>query len=390
MGEGTDAPVLVPIPYASPIARWLRLAAVAMTVLLAVPTPARASSPPAAAWVVVDADSGAVLEEANARTPLPPASLTKVLTALAVVGALPPSATVAVSQRAADVPFGWLMEAGEQWRVDDALPGLLIGSANDAAMALAEAASGSVEAFAATMDATAAALGMRDRPVLRDPVGLDGPEGLAGGNLISAGDLAIAARALLAEPRLAPLVGLRDHTVVGRGGAPQRLVSHNKFLRSYPGAMGMKTGYTGRAGYCLIAVARREGRTLIAVVMRSPRMYASASVLLDRGFASRRAPPADWLPARVWPLPPTPVVEVPASVPDAHGVPAAAVRPKRPVLASSSAVEHGVPKKAPSALRASFAVIVIGAMVLGSARLNRASRGRLPPLKAACSDSTGQ
>ena len=337
-------------------------------VLLAVPAPAHAAAP--ASWVVVDADTGAVLDEANARTPLPPASLTKVFTALAVVRALPPSSTVTVSTRAAGIPFGWMMRAGEQWPVDEALTALLLASANDAAMALAEQVSGSAEAFAPTLEATAVALGARDHPVLRDPAGLDGRYGVGGGNLVSAADLAIAARAVMAEPRLASVVGLRERALAGPDGAPRRLANHNKLLSSYPGAVGMKTGYTRRAGHCLIAVARREGRTLVAVVMGAPRVYETAAALLDRGFALPATPALDRVPPPTWPLAPLPAVEGRAHGP---GV-LPALAPPLPVA------RPGAPPLPASALRASLAVLVLAAVAVVGAWVARASRPQTPGL----------
>ena len=266
--------------------------------LVGAPRAAAAEVPPAAAWVLVDAGSGAVLDGANARTPLPPASLTKVVTALAVARSLPPAATVPVSPRAAAMPPTRLgMRAGQVWQVGDALAALLLSSSNDAAMALAESVSGTAERFSATMQDTAAQLGMRDRPVLRDPAGLDGAAGLGGGNLLSAADLAIAARAALDDPRVASVMGLRDHRLTGPDGSPRRLVNHNRLLWSYPGAVGVKTGYTRAAGHCLIAAARRDGRTVIAVVMHGSDVYSTARALLDRGFAMAPPPSAERLPA---------------------------------------------------------------------------------------------
>jgi D-alanyl-D-alanine carboxypeptidase len=121
--------------------------------------------------------------------------------------------------------------------------------------------------------------------VLHDPAGLDDEFSVGGGNLISARDLAIASRAVLAEPRLAEFVGTREYRFFGGDGIHHKLINHNQMLRTHPGTVGVKTGYTERSGRCLIAAATREGRTLIAVVVDVYDMYGFAAAQLDRGFA---------------------------------------------------------------------------------------------------------
>jgi serine-type D-Ala-D-Ala carboxypeptidase (penicillin-binding protein 5/6) len=159
------------------------------------------------AWALVDADTGNVIDAGNDRQPLPPASLTKVITALAVQAVIPPGANVTVSARAEAAPADKMfMKQGQVWTYSEMIHSLLISSANDAAVALAERAGGSIEGFQPLFAATAADLGMADDPVLHDPAGLDGPDGVDGGNLVSARDLAMAARALLANPTLATIV----------------------------------------------------------------------------------------------------------------------------------------------------------------------------------------
>jgi serine-type D-Ala-D-Ala carboxypeptidase (penicillin-binding protein 5/6) len=252
-------------------------------------TTAPAPPPLPKAWIVVDADTGKVLSAGNDRIPLPPASLTKVLTALTVVNTLPPDAQdVPVSARAAAAPADKIsMKEGEVWTLTDTLYSLFLSSANDAAVALAERAGGTVEGFQKMFTATAADLGLADDPVLMDPAGLDGPEGVEGGNLVSARDLAIAARALLAQPLLATIVSTPIYHFVGPDGFHHRLLNHNHlFLQGYAGAVGVKTGYTKRAGHCLIAAAQRDGRTMLAVVMNGADPIRSAEAMLDQGFAT--------------------------------------------------------------------------------------------------------
>jgi D-alanyl-D-alanine carboxypeptidase len=159
-----------------------------------------------------------------------------------------------------------------------------MSSANDAAVALAERVSGSVEAFQSDLYDEAARLNMADNPVLLDPAGLDDSFSVGGGNRISASDLAIAARALLADPELSGIVAENIARFTGGDGIAHRLVNHNNMIRHYQGTIGVKTGWTVKAGHCLIAAARRDGRTMLSVVMDAPDMYATSAALLDRGF----------------------------------------------------------------------------------------------------------
>ena len=240
------------------------------------------------AWALVDADTGNVIDGGNDHQPLRPASLTKVITALTVTAAIPADADIAVSAKAEAAPADKMfMKQGQMWTFSEMIHALLISSANDAAVALAERAGGSLEGFQPLFAATATRLGMADSPVLHDPAGLDGPDGFAGGNLVSARDLAIAARALLANPDLAPIVATTVYYFDGPDNVKHRLTNHNKpFLTTYPGAIGMKTGSTSRAGACLIAAARRDGRTMLAVVLDGANPNQTAKDLLDEGFAT--------------------------------------------------------------------------------------------------------
>lgn len=250
-------------------------------------TTAPAPLPPKGS-ILVDADTGAVLDGLNTHQPLAPASTTKILTALAAVEVLRPGTKLTISARAAGQPaFNLNMKEGQVWVLEDVLGALLLSSANDAAMALAEKVSGSGENFTAALNGIANKLGMVDSPVLQDPAGFDDEWSIGGGNKISPHDLAIAARALLAEPRLASIVASRTYSFDGADGVQHRLLNHNKLLRLYEGAIGMKTGYTKRSMHSLVAAATRNGRTMIAVVMNAPGdTYGIASAMLDKGFAT--------------------------------------------------------------------------------------------------------
>jgi D-alanyl-D-alanine carboxypeptidase (penicillin-binding protein 5/6) len=264
-----------------------------VTVALAVsPAPARGAAPAAPpplpkAWLAFDADTGAVLAANNAHERRPVASTAKILTALIVVEHLRLDDDVTVTARAAAMPARRIgLGTGQRWLAYDLLASMLLVSANDAAVALADRIAPDAAAFAALMAQTGRRLGMADDPVLNDPAGLDDGFSYAGGNRISAWDLAVATRALLARADLRAIVATPEYRFTGGDGRPHRLRNHNRLLGTYPGAVGVKTGYTKRAGRCLVAAATRGGRTMVAVVLDAPDPYGAATALLDAAFAT--------------------------------------------------------------------------------------------------------
>lgn len=251
------------------------------------PTVTTAPVPAPRASIVVDAESGRVILASNEREALPPASTTKILTALLVRDRLALESVIGISQTASLAPPRRLsLTPGTRWRVDDLLYAMIHCSCNDAAWALGQAAGGgTMSGFEAESGRLAATLGLADGPVLRDPAGLDNPEqSVGGGNLISARDLAIAARAFLADGELAAIAEASGHDWVGGDDRPHSVTNLNRFLGAYEGAVGIKTGMTRRAGLTFVGAARRDGRTLIAVVLGSAAHYAHARELLDRAF----------------------------------------------------------------------------------------------------------
>lgn len=239
----------------------------------------------AKAWVLADADSGAILAALNHREPLYVASLVKVMTAFVTLEQLQIMNDIEVSELAADQqPMRIGMEAGQVWELEHALHALLMVSANDAAYAMAEAAAGGLQQFAELAQRTAERLGMKDSQWL-DPAGFDGEEGFGGGTKTSAQDLAIIARNALEVPEIAAIVAKPTYEFVGGDGEPHTLRNHNKMLATFPGLTGMKTGYTRAAGHSLIATAERDGRRLIAVVIGATGLhYDVAAALLNQGF----------------------------------------------------------------------------------------------------------
>lgn len=268
------------------------------------PTPPTTAppNPPAKAELLVDLDTGRALFARSAHIPMPPGSLSKILTALIAVAWLPHSSLIPVSAQAASVtPERIGMEPGQQWPFEEVLQAALIFSANDAAYALAQQVSGSLGRFAALMAESGLQIGLMDHPVLRDPAGLDGSEGFEGGNLISAWDVAIMARDLMANSQLAAIVRSPRLDFKGPNGTVYGLRNQNLyFLSTYPGAIGVKTGLTDRAGFCVAEEAERGGRHMLAVVLNGANSYQSAAFLLDRGFAT----PATAEPTNAEVLPP--------------------------------------------------------------------------------------
>lgn len=238
--------------------------------------------------LLVEADTGAVLEEHNAMQPWYPASLTKVMTAYMVFktiadGQLHLDDDITISAEAAAQPPTKLgLRAGRTLPVRILLDAMIVLSANDAAVALAEAVSGSEERFAMSMTRQARALGMT-QSAFRNASGLPAP-----GQVTSARDMAILARAVLEDfPEHLSLFNKRHFTY-------QKLTRPTVmgWLRGYDGAEGFKTGFTCGSGYNLLSSAKRDGRRLIGVVLgarSSSERNARMTKLMDKGFATPNA-----------------------------------------------------------------------------------------------------
>jgi D-alanyl-D-alanine carboxypeptidase (penicillin-binding protein 5/6) len=209
-----------------------------------------------------------------------PASLTKIMTALLLLEERwDPAAVVTVSARAAREGGTRLgLRAGEQLTARDALRAMLIGSANDACLALAEQAAGSEAAFVARMNRRATALGLRATR-FDNPCGHDGP-----GQRSSARDLAALARAALALPEFRLTVGAARVTLSTRAGRSFELPSHNPLIGRVDGVRGVKTGWTPGAGKCLVVLAERQGREVLVVLLGAPDRFWNAAGLVDLAF----------------------------------------------------------------------------------------------------------
>lgn len=276
--------------------------------------------PPPAAWVLVDADTGAVLDGHDTRTPRLPASTVKLFTALVGVQRLPPDDALPISAVAEGMPARKInVKAGQVWDREDLLASMLLVSANDAAVAVAErVGGGTLAGWEEVAGSTAFALGLEDTPDLSDPAGLDDEFSHGEGSHVSPRDLAIVARAVLAEPELMAIIGAEEIRFLGGDGIHHVVNRRNRLFTLYEGTIGLKTGLTERAGRCFVAAARRDGRTMIAVLFDAPDIYASAALVLDQGFATPVADQAglDRLPEVV----PGAALDPPERVPGAFDV----------------------------------------------------------------------
>ena len=236
----------------------------------------------AASALLMEAGSGKILYAKDADTRRPMASTTKIMTGLLVAENLDLSQTLRIPKAAVGVEGSsvYLYE-NEELTVEDLLYALLLESANDAAVALALELSGSVEAFAMRMNARAQELGL-DGTAYENPHGLDGE-----GHYTTARDLAkLTAFALTNESFRAAVSTAKKVIPMNNGEGKRLLINHNRLLTSYPGAIGVKTGYTQRSGRCLVTAAERDGVLLVAVTLNAPDDWRDHTRLLDYGFAN--------------------------------------------------------------------------------------------------------
>ncbi|MGH8773964.1 MAG: serine hydrolase [Jiangellaceae bacterium] len=236
----------------------------------------------ATTWLVADLGSGDVIAALGAHRQLPPASTIKLLTALAVLPAIDPRERYTATDldtRTGGSRVG--LVPGEEYSIGDLEHGMLLASGNDAAHALAMLVGGEGHATR-LMNDEAERLGAFDTTA-KTPHGLDVP-----GQATSVYDLALIARAVLADDKLATLVRTPKYDFPGLAGGTFQIQNHNRLLGSYRGAVGLKTGYTSLAGHTLVAAAERQGARLVAVVLGADgRAEPAAASLLDWGFTTR-------------------------------------------------------------------------------------------------------
>ena len=235
--------------------------------------------PQVASAYLVEID-GNVVWQKNAHTQLPPASLTKLMTALLVLEQGQPEAVTSVS-RAATLETGSLLglKLGERFHVADLLTATLLQSANDACHALAEHMAGSESAFVKRMNQRAQELDLHGSR-FRNACGHDAP-----GHYVTARDLAQLAHQLLKYPQVIPITSRTHATITTLDGKPYTATSKNALIGRYDGALGLKTGYTAKAGKCLVAYAERDGHKVLLVMLHGKDRWWDAADILDLAFA---------------------------------------------------------------------------------------------------------
>ena len=276
--RATPTPSPTPVPIASALPQvkvpvlsssWLRTHPIAETPQIK-----------GRAAIVVDLSAGQILYQQAATTRYPEASLTKLMTAMVAADLAPLDTVVTVPLAATQVePNHMGISAGEKLTLRELLDGLLLDSGNDAAEAIA---TGLVDraSFIRFMNVKAAALHLKASH-FTNPSGLDEPD-----HYSTAYDLAVVSATLLADyPDLRAIVGSKQISIYAtplhKAFNP---INIDRLLWTYPGAIGLKPGYTGAAGYCLAAAATRNGRTIVVVVLGSTQHFTDAATLLDFGF----------------------------------------------------------------------------------------------------------
>jgi serine-type D-Ala-D-Ala carboxypeptidase (penicillin-binding protein 5/6) len=256
---------------------------------LPIPTPApypvnlKTKTPPeisAQAISIIDVDSGVTMYQKNESVPLPPASTTKIMTALIVLDLYKTSDIVTVPEATVD---GQLMKltAGERMTVENLLYGMLVYSGNDAALTLAAYHPGGVSAFVDLMNQKAKELNL-EQTTFTNPIGLDDPR-----QRMSARDLARLSRFAIQNPLIAKMVAIPEITI---SDADYKnfydLKNVNQLLGKIPGVAGIKTGWTEEAGENLVTLINRDGHKIIIVTLHSKDRFGDQTKLIDWVFGN--------------------------------------------------------------------------------------------------------
>lgn len=235
----------------------------------------------AKAAVVMDVNSGRVLYSKNCHQKMAMASTTKIMTTLVAIESGRLNETVKVSKKASTVEGSSIyLKEGEKLTVEELLYGIMLRSGNDAATAVAEHIGGSVEGFVAMMNKKAKEIGAVDTH-FANPHGLD-----ADGHYTTAYDLALITSYALKNPKFAQIVSTKKKSIKGPEDQnwDRALVNKNKMLWNFEGGDGVKTGYTGNAGRCLVSSATRNNWHLVTVVLNCSPMWEESAALLEYGF----------------------------------------------------------------------------------------------------------
>lgn len=242
---------------------------------------AEPSSVSAQSAVLYEPFSGRILFQKDAHTPRPMASTTKLMTALIAAESVPFDRDVHITEEAVRVEGSSMgLRAGDWISMGDLVTGLLLESGNDAANAIALTVAGSLPDFAERMNAKAKELGMMDSCFV-SPSGLDG-----NGHSSSAYDMALLGAEVLRHPELAAICAMKSARIqLGDPKHEATMSNHNRLLSLYPYAIGLKTGFTTKAGRCLVSAAQKDGVTLIAVTLKAPDDWNDHIALYEYGFS---------------------------------------------------------------------------------------------------------
>jgi D-alanyl-D-alanine carboxypeptidase len=230
--------------------------------------------------VLYEPTTGTILYEKNSSERAPMASTTKIMTALVALKYGDLDQKITIPEEACGIEGSSIyMQPGEILTLKDLLYALLLQSANDAATAIAIAIGGSVSDFAQMMNAEALSLGLENTH-FTNPHGLDDPD-----HYTTARDLAKIAAAAMEIPTFRDMVSTVKYTIPHASDGDMRLlVNHNKLLRMYDGAVGVKTGFTKKSGRCLVGAAEKDGLTFITVTLDAPNDWNDHIRMFERGF----------------------------------------------------------------------------------------------------------
>ncbi|HZG71963.1 MAG TPA: D-alanyl-D-alanine carboxypeptidase family protein, partial [Chondromyces sp.] len=237
--------------------------------------------------VLIERDTGAVLYDKNSHEPLPPASMTKIMTMVLILeaideGKLDWKEKIRTSEKAASMGGSQIfLEPGEEMTVEEMLRGIAIGSANDASVAMAERIAGSEEEFVNMMNTKVKELGLKNT-TFKNATGLP-----AEGHVSSAYDMAMIGKELLKHKEITRFTGMYESYLRENTEKKFWLVNTNRLVKFYPGVDGLKTGFTNEAKYCLTATAEKNDMRVIAVVFgaSTPKTRnAQVTKMLDYAF----------------------------------------------------------------------------------------------------------
>ena len=231
--------------------------------------------------ILIETTSGEILWSKNADQRLPMASTTKIMTALVAIESGDVGRTVSVSPNAVGVEGSSVyLYPNEKMTIEDLIYAMLLESANDAAAAIAIEIGGSIEGFAQMMNRKAESLGLQNTH-FENPHGLDGET-----HYTTAHELAIIAREAYSNDTLKSIFSTYKKIIpLNETEGVRLLINHNKLLKSYEGATGIKTGFTKKSGRCLVSAAERDGISLIAVTLNAPSDWQDHKNMLDHGFS---------------------------------------------------------------------------------------------------------